>query len=267
MTTRRTFFYVEEIGYFWSYPSYYTKRANLNSFLICHTLSGNGKLQIAEKEYKLTAGTTCLINCCDQHYYACDDPERWEFLWFHFNGPCALGYYEQFIRNGLHVLSDTDTSFTQLKMRLLLDTVRQKTTLSDIRSSGIISELLTHILVMSSDTRTDSGNMPLYIKNAIKFINTEFRLPITLDELSRTYGISKYHFSREFKRYTNMTPNEYIITVRLNFAKELLKYSPLSIEQITYECGFHYLSYFSKQFYKHENMTPLQFRKTWKSDL
>ena len=266
LSTRQTFFYVEEIGYFWAYPSYYTRRANLNSFLILHTLSGKGRLEIAGQQYALTPGTTSWINCCDQHDYACDHPGQWEFLWFHFNGPCALGYYEEFIKSGSHMFRDTDCGFTRTNMRKLLDTIQHKTTQSDITASGYISELLTHLLIMSSDTRTDPRSMPAYVKDAIKRISQDFRRPVSLDDLAKAVGISKYHFAREFKRYTNMTPNEYLITTRLNFAKELLKYSSLSIEQITYECGFHYLSYFAKQFYKHENLTPLQFRKLWKSE-
>lgn len=263
---RRRFFYVEEIGYFQAYPSYYTRRANLNSFLICHTLSGKGVLKIADKDYSLLPGTTAWINCTIPHYYACAHPDAWEFLWFHFNGPCALGYYEEFVKNGYQIFQESDNDFTPIKIRNLLNTIQKKKNDSDIIASGIISELLTHLLVISSDTKNASNPIPSYIEDSIKKINIDFQFPLTLDALSHSFGVSKYHFSREFKRYTNMSPNEYLITTRLNYAKELLKYSSLSVEQVAYQCGFHHLSYFAKQFRKHENVTPLQFRKNWKND-
>lgn len=266
LTVRRTFFYIEEIGYFQAYPPYYTRRANLNSFLICHTLSGKGILKISDKTYQLKPGTTALINCSTQHYYACAHPNAWEFLWFHFNGPCALGYYEEFIKNGYPIFEENNCDFTKTHMQKLLSTIQDKKNTSDIIASGLISELLTHLLILSSDSRVASDHIPSYIEDAVKHINADFRFPITLDELAHTFGVSKYHFAREFKRYTNMTPNEYLIITRLNYAKELLKYSSFTIEQVAYQCGFHHLSYFAKQFRAHENVTPLQFRKKWKNN-
>lgn len=260
---RQTFFYIQEVGYFRAFPSYYTERANLDSYLIFHTLSGNGILKIFGNTYQLTPGTTVMIPCTAHHYYACGDCEEWEFLWFHFNGPCALGYYQQFEESGFRVCADQDCEFTEKTMRKILELSLEKTTRSEILISGLIGELLTHLLIMNSDTNSSRGQMPDYIKKMLKMIEKRFREPLSLDDFSAELGVSKYHLAREFKRYVGTTPNEYLTLTRLNYAKELLKYSSLSVEETAYACGFHYLSYFAKQFYRHEELTPLQFRKKW----
>jgi len=61
-----------------------------------------------------------------------------------------------------------------------------------------------------------------------------------------------------------MTFTEYLITMRLNYAKELLKYTDESINEITFFCGMNNVSHFINLFKEREGMTPLQYRKQWR---
>ena len=108
------------------------------------------------------------------------------------------------------------------------------------------------------------GFMPSYIKDVLKKIDKQFQENLSLDNFADEIGISKFHLSREFKRYMGVPINEYVITTRLNHSKELLRYSSLPVEQIAYACGFHNVSHFINLFKKHEQTTPLQYRKEWK---
>ena len=56
---------------------------------------------------------------------------------------------------------------------------------------------------------------------------------------------------------------QYLIRRRIAAAAELLEYSDLPVGEIGMNCGFESPSYFAKQFYRHEELTPLQFRKKW----
>ena len=93
---RQTFFYVQEVGDFCTSSPYFTERENLNSFLIIYTLHGKGLLKYRGEQYTLHPGTTAYINCMEHHHYECLQNQNWEFLWIHFNGSSALGYYEEF---------------------------------------------------------------------------------------------------------------------------------------------------------------------------
>ena len=101
------------------------------------------------------------------------------------------------------------------------------------------------------------------MKKDFKKIDKQFQENLSLDDFSDEIGISKFHLSREFKRYIGIPLNEYVITTRLNHSKELLRYSALSVEEIEYACGFHNVSHFINLFKKHEQTTPLQYRKEW----
>lgn len=262
-SARKTFFYVQETGYFQTVSPYFTERMNLNSFLIFFTISGRGLLKYNGNTYDLLPGTAAFINCMNYHYYECPRNETWEFLWVHFNGSTALGYYEEFIKNGFRISVEKDTFFMERTLRRILSLTQKKDLHSEIIVSSLLTDLLTHFLIINSSENLSLGFMPDYIKNILKEIEQNFQDYLSLDSLALETGISKYHMSREFKRYMGITLNEYIIMTRLNHAKELLKYTDKTVEEITFSCGFHHVSHFINQFKKHEKSTPLQYRKEW----
>lgn len=264
--SRQTFFYVQEVGDFCTFPPYFTERENLNSFLLIYTLSGKGLLKYQGKTWHLLPGTLAYIDCMDYHYYECLKNQQWEFLWLHFNGPSAFGYYKEFLRSNFHILNSLDPFFVERTLRRILSITQKKDLHSEILISGLINEILTQILIENETENLGIGFMPDYLTTVMKEIDTHFQEPLTLDFLASQTGVSKYHLAREFKRYVGTPPNEYLIVTRLNHSKVLLKYKDISIEEIAYACGFHQVSHFISQFKKHEGCTPLKFRKAWCSN-
>lgn len=264
-TARQTFFYVQEAGYFRTSPPYFTERANLNSFLVVYTLSGQGALNYQGETYALPPGSAFYISCLDHHEYKCIPGQEWEFLWLHFNGPSALGYYEEFQKNGFHILNHMDNFFMEGTMRRILSLTRNKDLHGEIVVSSLIVALLTELLIQNSSTNLSLGFMPDYLKGILKEMEKRFQESLTLDLLAKEFSISKYHLSREFKRYMGTSPNEYLILIRLNHAKELLKYSRMTVEEIAYSCGFNNVSHFINVFKDREKNTPLKFRKEWQN--
>ena len=68
-------------------------------------------------------------------------------------------------------------------------------------------------------------------------------------------------FIRSFKRYTGVTPLQYITTIRINKAKELLKDSGYSIQEIGSLVGYDNQLYFSRMFKKQTGCSPSQYRE------
>lgn len=86
------------------------------------------------------------------------------------------------------------------------------------------------------------------IKRAVRYIKDHHTQKLTLDELSRIAGFSKYHFARMFKKATGMTVISYINLTRCKKAKALLQKDHCSVQQAAALCGFDNVSYFSKTF-------------------
>jgi len=64
-----------------------------------------------------------------------------------------------------------------------------------------------------------------------------------------------------------MTPNEFIQSMRMKRAAQLLEQNKLSVSQICYKVGYKNPKYFSRSFQKHFKLTPSQYMEKFKDDL
>ena len=94
----------------------------------------------------------------------------------------------------------------------------------------------------------------------IAYIEENLNEDISLAALSSMFFISKYHLSREFKKYTNVTIHRYIKLKRLIRAKERILQNE-RITDVSAECGFGDYSNFFRAFKNEYEMTPKQFYK------
>lgn len=263
LSARQTFFYVQEAGYFKTEPPYFTERAGLKSFLVFYTISGEGLLKYRDGSYPLMPKSAVMINCAEHHYYECAKNNSWEFLWLHFNGPSALGYYEEYAKRDPGVISGEVCSPIEQTIRSILSLLQSQSPNAEILVSNLIANILTTLLIAEEKASSSNSYMPDYLKDAIKLIENRFTESLSLDLLSKTVGISKYHLARVFKEYMGITIKEYIILRRINYAKELLRYTDRTIEEIAYQCGFNQCSHFINMFKSYEDITPKRFRLEW----
>ncbi len=100
------------------------------------------------------------------------------------------------------------------------------------------------------------------IEKAGQMINTYFTDPETLSEKLKELRISQNYFISLFRSKYGITPVEYIKSLRMKKATELLSSSELTILDIAIDCGFGSLSTFYEAFKKYFKMTPKEYRKT-----
>ncbi|MDL2256554.1 AraC family transcriptional regulator, partial [Parabacteroides sp. OttesenSCG-928-K15] len=78
---------------------------------------------------------------------------------------------------------------------------------------------------------------------------------------SKQLGIGRTRLFSRIKDITGMTPNEYILHMKMAKATLLLKETTLTISEIAYQLGFSIPAYFSKCFKKQFGVTPADYRK------
>lgn len=110
-----------------------------------------------------------------------------------------------------------------------------------------------------SDTEEKSKD-DLFLEKAVKIIeenlsNSEF----SVDDFGDALFLSRMQLYRKLKSLTSLSANEFIRTVRLRKAAQLLKTGNYTISEVSYEVGFTDPKYFSKCFHKLYNMTPSSF--------
>lgn len=101
-----------------------------------------------------------------------------------------------------------------------------------------------------------------HIRSAIGYMKANFAQKITMEDIAASTGLSKFHFIREFKRFTGQTPNHYLNAIRCEHARNLLESGLYSVKEVAFLCGFTNNSYFSSVFQKYIHMLPSQIHPT-----
>ena len=94
-----------------------------------------------------------------------------------------------------------------------------------------------------------------------KYLKENYMSSVTLEDTASFAGFSKYHFSRIFKEYYQMSFPEYITSLRVAKATELLENPDMSIMDVALHSGFSSIASFNRAFKKQNQCTPSQFRK------
>lgn len=95
------------------------------------------------------------------------------------------------------------------------------------------------------------------------YINEHCTENLTLDEIAKIAGFSKYHFSRLFKQFNNITFYKYLNQTRITYAVNLLDNLETSIIDIALSSGFNSLSTFLRIFKQEKRCTPSEYRKAY----
>lgn len=118
-----------------------------------------------------------------------------------------------------------------------------------------LSDMLTLALITGGEKRTTVAG------RIVAYINGNYSLPITSEDICKALSVSRAYMSREFNREINMPLRDYINTVRIKNAKVLLQSSELSVSEVAYSVGFSDSGYFSSVFKKNVGLSPREYKK------
>lgn len=104
-----------------------------------------------------------------------------------------------------------------------------------------------------------------YVNLTLEYIYQNFNKKITISDIAHMISISESYLSRIFKDVMGVTIIEYINNYRLEKSKEYIKSTELNLTQIAEILGFNSIHYFSKQFKKKYEMSPITYSKSLKN--
>ena len=99
------------------------------------------------------------------------------------------------------------------------------------------------------------------IANCIEYMNNHADQNLTLDELAKYAGISISYLNKLFKLYTNKSPIEYFISIKITQACNYIKLTDLKFYEIAERLGYHDQFYFSKLFKRVTGKSPKKYKE------
>ncbi len=111
--------------------------------------------------------------------------------------------------------------------------------------ASLVSHLFRHYSLGKKEKIADD-----IIKQSIKYIGQHFKEDILLSDIAQHVGFSRFYFSRKFTETVGCSVREYIQMIRCREAEKLLLTQKFTVSEVSAECGFSDVSYFTKTFKK-----------------
>ena len=244
-------------GHFYCDSNYHLKRECFDSILLVHITDGafifraeNGELITAKKN------DTVIIDCYAPHEYFADD--KLEFMWVHIDGANCRELCREIISADGNISKSARQGYIREQMCKILDGVKNAS-VAEQELSIAIYELLLELLnpSVAKNKKLNEDN----IQRVKEYITEHLGESITVEALSEIANMSVTNFSRVFRQQTGFSPYDYVLSSRLNKAKEYLLKTDRSVTQIAYETGFNSEANFIYCFTKSEGISPGKFRK------
>ena len=100
-----------------------------------------------------------------------------------------------------------------------------------------------------------------HLLRAKDLADARYTEPLDVDDLARAAGLSRAHFSREFRRAFGESPHAYLLTRRLERAAALLRTTDRSIADVCFSVGLQSVGSFTTSFTRTYGISPTIYRK------
>jgi AraC-like DNA-binding protein len=102
-----------------------------------------------------------------------------------------------------------------------------------------------------------------HLLRARDLADSRYGQPLTVDDLAAAAGLSRAHFSREFRRAFGESPHGYLLTRRLERAAALLRSTDRSVAEICFSVGLRSVGSFTSSFTRTYGMPPTAYRASF----
>lgn len=162
-------------------------------------------------------------------------------------------------------VAQTDLLVQHLGLALLAESTNENSE-GKFYAESLINTLTLHILKNYTNAKsvaenTNGGLSGYKLRRVQEFIDANLETDLSLSNLAGVADLSQFHFARQFRKSTGQTPQQYLMTRRIERAKKLLAENALPLVEISLQTGFKNQSHFTALFRKYTKFTPKLWRE------
>lgn len=158
------------------------------------------------------------------------------------------------------LLQKLNDLFSELTKSALTARVR-----TDVRERAILTEILVLLFKFTERNQFSYSNAGK-VENVIEYMTENYSTNMTLGELAEYANVSPSYLGSIFRSVTGRSPIDYLIEIRINRAKNLLK-DGYSVTDTSRLSGFNDIYYFSRMFKRHEGISPSEYIRARGADI
>ena len=219
-------------------------------------LINNGKEQIVSK------GNMILFRPGEPQLYTLYAKDRPETYWVHFTGNNVeriLEYYN--IPVGTNVFfTGVSGNYKWLFRKMIQELQLKRTNFAEMLMLQL-RQLLLYISRNIEEGPLVTADLLDEVEQAMHYFNKNFYLPIIIEDYAKEHHMTPWWFIQNFKKITQVTPAQYIVSLRISNAMNLLDNTDYSVAKIAMSVGYDNALYFSRLFKRHVGCSPRDYRK------
>lgn len=232
-------------------------------FQLLYIASGQAHFFFDDKDTIVPAGHMVLYRPKEMQKYVYYGIDQTEVYWVHFTGSNVTNILKKYgITNDMRVIY-TGTSFEYARIfKQMISELQQ----CQNDYEELLSMLLHQILIsvhrqITKERKIKNEYLESEMELAAQYFNEHYNTAICIEDYAASRGMSISWFIRSFKQYTNTTPMQYIVSLRMTNAQMLLENTTYSVKEIGYIVGYDNPLYFSRIFHKQKGVSPKEYRK------
>ena len=254
---------LDECGIEQGIPGFGYKYEVLKDAVIHYISKGYGTFKINDEVYNLKQGDIfILLKGMNVEYIASID-EPWEYYWIGFSGSKANECLNRTAIIESYAASckeDSKIPHIILNMCEISKTYNPSCSDDILLLKELYSLLYALIEEFPRPFEYKDKELHAYIQEAINFINSNYMNSITVNEIANHVNLSRSYLYKMFIKNLKISPQKYLINLRMYKATLLLKNTKIPIGEVASKVGYSDSLLFSKTFSKYFSMSPLSYR-------
>lgn len=254
---------VDECGIEQGIPGLGYKYEVLKNAVIHYVTKGYGTFKFNGKVYNLKQGDIFILLKGMKVEYVASIDDPWEYYWIGFSGSNANEYLNRTsITNSYVANCEKNSKIPQIILNMCEISKTYNPSSSDdiLLLKELYSLLYTLIEEFPKPFDYKDKELHTYIQDALNFINSNYMNSITVQEIADYVNLSRSYLYKMFIKNLGISPQRYLINLRMYKATLLLKGTKLPIGEVASRVGYSDSLLFSKTFSKHFSMSPLNYR-------
>ena len=219
-----------------------------NYILLHYVLSGKGYFEKAGKTYTVEKGQIFVILPGETTTYTADEIFPWTYCWIGFECSIKLPLcFQKPVING----SGCEHIFRSISSKINLNSSKE------YYLCGKIFEIIA--ILSESDELNENKAVGEYVLRAQNYMQNSYMENISVEKMARFLNIDRSYFCKIFKNEMGVSPQQYLINLRLEKSAELISIHNYKVCEAAQSCGYNDIVNFSRMFKRKFGTSPSRY--------
>jgi len=232
-----------------------------SGFMLIYVNQGTGTFFLNNERFSFTPGTVVIMTCLDylRKELSFEDTQLTVLT---FSETAFSGRIPEFFsirKLPLHIEFKENRKKPEILLHLMSTSMKQTSKNNDIFMRNLSKELLIYT-IKNCDSDITNPVHDVKTELALLYIYEHFKESISIESVAAHVHYSANYFYHSFQKNIGTTFQRFLHNLRMDYARNLMWFTDLSISEICYECGYNSAQYFSTAFRKRFGKSPKNYK-------